>query len=69
VVSTDGGSFEQGVCAKLALSGCAIARSSGCVMALSSNRIAGGYLTQWAACIYSGTDPTLCHVPCGDAGK
>jgi hypothetical protein len=64
VIVTDAGTFEQNICATLADAGCASAKLPSCPAAIAANKIPGGYVTSWAACLYSGTSPLSCGVPC-----
>jgi hypothetical protein len=64
--AVDGGpvSFEQGVCNALAASGCKVGASPTCAAAIAATKIPGGFIAPWAACVYSGANPTTCSVPC-----
>jgi hypothetical protein len=57
-------SFEERTCAALADAGCVLGASPSCPATLAANKVPGGYLTTWAACLYGGQPATSCAVPC-----
>lgn len=65
MLAVDAGSFETTVCAALADAGCALGTLPTCPAAILSNKLPqGGYVTTWAACLYSGAAVSSCQVPC-----